>query len=54
MGAKIAIAQARLFANQFVCKRCGHKQRTQATRILSGKIRCRKCNSNALRTIRKK
>tara|TARA_Y100000310_G_C20537932_1_gene741807 strand:+ start:360 stop:524 length:165 start_codon:yes stop_codon:yes gene_type:complete len=54
MATKIPVAQARLFANRFVCKKCGHKMRTQATRILSGKIRCRKCNSNALRSIRRK
>ncbi len=54
MGTKIPIAQARLFANVFVCKNCSHKTRTQAIRILQGKIRCRKCGSKAFRTIRKK
>ena len=54
MATKIPIAQARLFGNLFVCKKCSHKIRTQATRVLSGKVRCRKCGSNALRPIRKK
>lgn len=54
MATKIAVAQQRLFSNMFVCKNCSHKTRTQATRILAGKVRCRKCGSKALRTIRKK
>ncbi len=54
MGTKIPVAQARLFANVFICKKCGHRQRTQATRVLSGKVKCRKCKSRALRAVRKK
>ena len=52
--AKIAAAQARLFKNIFVCKNCKSRIRTEPIRVLSGKIRCRKCKSNALRPVRKK
>lgn len=52
--AKIAAAQARLFKNIFVCKNCKARIRTEPIRVLSGKTRCRKCKSNALRPVRKK
>ena len=54
MGAKIAIAQRRLFADVFVCKDCNRKLRSQAVRIISGKVKCPKCNGRAFRTIKKK
>jgi ribosomal protein L40E len=52
--AKIPAAQARLFKNIFVCKECKTKIRTEPIRVISGKVRCRKCKSNRLRPIRKK
>lgn len=52
--AKLPAAQARLFKNIFVCKECKSKIRTEPIRVISGKVRCRKCGSNALRPIRKK
>lgn len=52
--AKIPAAQARLFKNIFVCKECKSKIRTDPLRVISGKVRCRKCKSNRLRPIRKK
>lgn len=52
--AKIPAAQARLFKNIFVCKICKSKIRTDPLRVIGGKVRCRKCKSNALRPIRKK
>ncbi|MBS3071499.1 hypothetical protein J4408_00755 [Candidatus Pacearchaeota archaeon] len=54
MATKIPVAQRRMFANVFVCKDCSHKTRTQAVRILAGKVRCRKCGGRAFRPIRKK
>jgi len=45
---KIPAAQARLFKNIFVCKNCKSKIRTQPIRVINGKVRCRKCKSNAL------
>ena len=52
--AKLPAAQARLFKNIFVCKDCKSKIRAEPIRVISGKVRCRKCKSNALRPIRKK
>ena len=54
MATKIAIAQKRMFANVFVCRDCNRKIRTQAVRVISGKVKCPKCNSHAFRPIRKK
>lgn len=54
MAAKIAVAQSRLFGNVFVCKDCSHKTRTEAVRVLAGKVKCRKCGSRKFRQIRKK
>ncbi len=52
--AKLPAAQARLFKNMFVCKNCKSKRRAEPLKILSGKVKCRKCNSKAFRPIRKK
>lgn len=52
--AKIAAAQARLFKNIFVCKRCGSKIKADMRKILTGKIKCRKCNGKDFRPKRKK
>jgi ribosomal protein L40E len=52
--AKIPAAQARLFKNIFVCKNCKAKIRTEPIRVITGKVRCRKCKGSALRPIRKK
>lgn len=52
--AKIPAAQARLFKNIFVCKNCKAKIRAEPIRVISGKVKCRKCNSKALRPKRRK
>jgi len=52
--AKIPEADARLFRNIFVCKKCKTKIRASSMKVTQGKIRCRKCSSRALRPIRKK
>jgi len=52
--AKIAAAQARLFKNIFVCKDCSSKIRTDSLRVMTGKVKCRKCKGSSLRPIRKK
>lgn len=52
--AKLAAAQARLFKNIFVCKDCKSKIRAEPIRVISGKVKCRKCGSKALRPKRKK
>ncbi len=52
--AKIAAAQARLFKNVFVCKKCRSTIKAEARKIIMGKIKCRKCGGKAFRTKRKK
>ncbi len=52
--AKILEAQNRLFKNVFVCKECQSKMRSDPQKILKGKVKCRKCNKNAFRPLKKK
>jgi formylmethanofuran dehydrogenase subunit E len=52
--AKIAEANARMFKNVFICKKCKSKIRADPKKILEGKISCRKCTKNAFRVPRKK
>lgn len=47
-------ANARLFKNMFVCKKCKTKQRVQVLKLMAGKVTCRKCSSSYLRPIKKK
>jgi len=51
---KFPEAEARIMHNIFVCKNCKTKIRANITKVLQGKIKCRKCNSKALRPLRKK
>ena len=52
--AKFPEAEARLFKNMFVCRKCKSKIRTTNLRVLAGKSSCRKCSSKALKPVRKK
>jgi len=52
--AKIPEAQNRLFKNVFVCKKCQTKIKANPTKILTGKVKCRKCKKGAFRPIKKK
>jgi Zn finger protein HypA/HybF involved in hydrogenase expression len=54
MASKIPAAQNRMFKNTFICKNCNHKIRVEPIKILSGKIKCRKCNGKDFRVIKKK
>lgn len=54
MATKIPTAQKRLFQNVFVCKNCSKKIRTQAVRVVAGKVKCVRCGGRAFRQIRKK
>jgi DNA-directed RNA polymerase subunit RPC12/RpoP len=54
MATKIPAAQARLYHNVFVCKRCSQKLRAESRKIREGVVKCRNCNSKAFRPIRKK
>ena len=51
---KFPEAEARLFHNTFVCKKCKSKVKAPNLKILSGKISCKKCGSSAFRPVRKK
>ncbi|MAG38907.1 50S ribosomal protein L40e [Candidatus Woesearchaeota archaeon] len=52
--AKFPEAEARLFKNVFVCKKCKSKIRAPSLKVYAEKINCRKCGSKALRSIKKK
>lgn len=54
MATKIPIAQMRMFHDVFVCKKCNKKIRSQAVRVVAGKVTCPRCKSRALRPIKKK
>ncbi|MBS3099059.1 hypothetical protein J4462_02510 [Candidatus Pacearchaeota archaeon] len=54
MATKIPVAQKRMFHDVFVCKNCNKKIRSQAVKIVAGKVKCSKCNKRAFRAIRKK
>ncbi len=51
---KFPEAEARLIKNIFICRKCKRKIRAPNMKVIAGKIRCRNCNSKALRPIRKK
>ena len=52
--AKFEEAEQRLFRNMFVCRKCKSKIRAPAMLVSQGKVKCRKCNSKALRAIKRK
>jgi predicted RNA-binding Zn-ribbon protein involved in translation (DUF1610 family) len=54
MAAKLTIPLKRMFGDVFVCKQCNKKIRTQAVRILAGKVTCPRCGNRTFRPKRKK
>ncbi len=52
--AKIPEAQARLYKNVFVCKKCKTKVRAPNLKILQRKVKCKRCEGKAFRAVRKK
>ncbi len=52
--AKFPEAEARLFRNIFVCRRCKSKVRAPNLKVIAGKVSCRKCKSKVLRPVRRK
>jgi len=54
MATKIPEAIARKYKNIFVCRRCKAKLRAPNMKVIQGKIKCRRCNSKALRAVRRK
>jgi len=53
MATKFPEAQARLFKNVFVCRKCKHKIRANPLKVILGNVKCRKCGSHQLRPKRK-
>lgn len=51
---KFPEAQARLYKNVFVCRRCKRKNRTDNMKVIAREVKCRYCNDKALRPVRKK
>lgn len=47
-------AEARLFGNKFVCRKCKTKIRTSMAKVLQRKVTCKRCGSKSFRPIRKK
>jgi DNA replicative helicase MCM subunit Mcm2 (Cdc46/Mcm family) len=54
MATKIPEAMNRLYKNVFVCKDCSSKVRVDPKKILTGKVRCRKCGKKHFRAVKKK
>ncbi|MBN2142070.1 50S ribosomal protein L40e [Candidatus Woesearchaeota archaeon] len=52
--AKFVEADARTFKNVFVCRSCKKKIRGPTLKVMSGKIKCRKCAGKVLRPKKKK
>jgi ribosomal protein L40E len=52
--ARFDATMGRLFNRVFVCKKCKSKIRTDIIRVLSGKVKCRKCSAKAFRPIKSK
>ncbi|MEK6837121.1 MAG: 50S ribosomal protein L40e [Nanoarchaeota archaeon] len=52
--ARIPEAEARTFRNVFVCRKCKHKRKASSLNVAQGKVKCRNCNSSALRALRKR
>lgn len=47
-------ADARLYKDMYVCKKCENKVRVARNKVLAGKASCRKCMGKAVRPVRKK
>ncbi|MFC1775043.1 50S ribosomal protein L40e [Nanoarchaeota archaeon] len=51
---KFPEAEARLFKNKFVCRRCKSTIKANNQKILAGSITCRSCGNHRFKTKRKK
>lgn len=52
--AKIVASHNRLFKNVFVCKNCGQKMKTDALKVISKTISCRRCGKHSFRAVKSK
>ena len=50
---KFPEAEARMFKDVYVCRKCEHKTKVAIGKVLAGKARCRFCSSRYLRPVRK-
>jgi len=51
---KFPEADARMFRNVFVCRKCKTKMKASNLKVTAGKITCKKCSGHAFRPVRKK
>ncbi len=51
---KFPEAAKRLYGRVFVCRKCKTKMRADHSKVMKGKLKCKKCFSKALRPVRKK
>ena len=51
---KFPEAEARLFKNKFVCRKCRSVVRAPSRKIAEGTIKCRKCGSHVFKPKRRK
>ena len=51
---KFPEAEARMFKNKFVCRKCRSVINATTMKIMEGKISCRKCGSHVFKPKRKK
>ena len=54
MATKIPAAQARMYKNVFVCKNCGQKMKSDPLKVISKKLKCRRCQKKSFRPIKAK
>jgi ribosomal protein L40E len=47
--ARFPEAMARIFDRVYVCRKCKTKMRAAPQKVILKKVKCRKCNSKALR-----
>ena len=47
-------AEARLFGNVYICRKCERKTRIPVNKVLAGKGVCSKCSCKQLRVVRKR
>ena len=46
-------AEARLYENIYICRKCENKTRVPISKVLAGKAVCRSCGHKGMRPVRK-
>jgi ribosomal protein L40E len=52
--AKFPEAEARLIKGKYVCRSCKYVIKSPPMKVINGEVKCRRCNSKALKPKRKK